>query len=147
MTVAAVVIGILIVIILLLLLVIWSIKRHRNPHLNIKADEPIESLVLSLAGLSLGTPMGGNSVEVFENGAFFDALLAEVAAAERSIHLETFLWKEGKLSRRFADALCERARAGVTVRVLVDAIGGKEMSEETERRMRESGCKVIKFHP
>ncbi|MGZ8211765.1 MAG: phospholipase D-like domain-containing protein [Burkholderiales bacterium] len=147
MTVAAVVIGILIVIILLLLLVIWSIKRHRNPHLNIKADEPIESLVLSLAGLSLGTPMGGNSVEVFENGAFFDALLAEVAAAERSIHLETFLWKEGKLSRRFADALCERARAGVTVRVLIDAIGGKEISEDTERRMRESGCKVIKFHP
>ncbi|MGZ8263793.1 MAG: phospholipase D-like domain-containing protein [Burkholderiales bacterium] len=147
MTVAAVVIGILIVIILLLLLVIWSIKRHRNPHLNIKADEPIESLVLSLAGLSLGTPMGGNSVEVFENGAFFDALLAEVAAAERSIHLETFLWKEGKLSRHFADALCERARAGVTVRVLIDAIGGKEISEDTERRMRESGCKVIKFHP
>jgi cardiolipin synthase len=147
MTVPAVVIGILIVIILLLLLVIWSIKRHRNPHLNIKADEPIESLVLSLAGLSLGTPMGGNSVEVFENGAFFDALLADVAAAERSIHLETFLWKEGSLSRRFADALCERARAGVTVRVLVDAIGGKGMSEDTERRMRESGCKVIRFHP
>src|SRR3970040_666818 len=128
---AALVIGLLVAIIVVLLLIIWSIKRHRSPHLRIESDEPIEKLVASLAGLCSGTPIGGNKVEIFENGAFFDVLMDEIAAAERSVHFETFLWKEGKLSTRVADALCERARAGVTVRVLLDASGTKKMGEHT----------------
>jgi cardiolipin synthase A/B len=144
---AALAIALLVAIIVVLLLIIWSIKRHRSPHLHIESDEPIDKLVASLAGLCLGTPIDGNSVEIFENGAFFDVLIEEIASAERSVHLETFLWKEGKLSTRVADALCERARAGVTVRVLLDASGTKKMGEQTLQRLRESGCKVTKFHP
>jgi cardiolipin synthase len=141
------VIAVLVAIIVFLLLFIWSIKRHRNPHLRIESDEPIEKLVASLAGLCFGTPIAGNSVEIFENGAFFDIMMDDIASAQRSVHFETFLWKEGKLSARVADALCERARAGVAVRVLLDAIGTEKMGEETVRRLRESGCKVTKFHP
>jgi cardiolipin synthase len=141
------VLGLLVAVIFLLLLVIWSIKRHRNPHLRIDPDQPIEKLVLSLAGLSLGTPIAGNSVEIFENGAFFDTLLEDIAAAERSVHFETFLWKKGELSRRVTEALCERSRAGITVRVLLDATGTKKMGKETEQRLCECGCKVVKFHP
>jgi cardiolipin synthase A/B len=145
--VSLLVIAVLVAIIVFLLLFIWSIKRHRNPHLRIESDEPIEKLVASLAGLCLGTPIAGNSVEIFENGAFFDIMMDDIASAQRSVHFETFLWKEGKLSARVADALCERARAGVAVRVLLDAIGTDKMGEETVRRLRESGCKVTKFHP
>jgi cardiolipin synthase len=141
------VIAVLVAIIVFLLLFIWSIKRHRNPHLRIESDEPIAKLVASLAGLCFGTPIAGNSVEIFENGAFFDIMMDDIASAQRSVHFETFLWKEGKLSARVADALCERARAGVAVRVLLDAIGTEKMGEETVRRLRESGCKVTKFHP
>ena len=145
--VSLLVIAVLVAIIVFLLLFIWSIKRHRNPHLRIESDEPIEKLVASLAGLCFGTPIAGNSVEIFENGAFFDIMMDDIASAQRSVHFETFLWKEGKLSARVADALCERARAGVAVRVLLDAIGTEKMGEETVRRLRESGCKVTKFHP
>lgn len=145
--VSLLVIAVLVAIIVFLLLFIWSIKRHRNPHLRIESDEPIEKLVASLAGLCLGTPIAGNSVEIFENGAFFDIMMDDIASAQRSVHFETFLWKEGKLSARVADALRERARAGVAVRVLLDAIGTEKMGEETVRRLRESGCKVTKFHP
>ena len=144
---AALVIGLLVAIIIVLLLVIWSIKRHRSPHLHIESDQPIEKLVGSLAGLCLGTPIAGNSVEIFENGSLFYVMMADMAAAERSVHFETFLWKEGKLGTRVADALCERAREGVTVRVLLDATGTEKMGKETEQRLRESGCKVTKFHP
>ena len=143
----AVVIGALLAIIFVLLLVIWSIKRHRSPKLRIESDAPIEKLTASLAGLCLGTPISGNSVEIFENGAFFDIMMETIGSAQRSVHFETFLWKDGKLSTRVADALCERARAGVTVRVLLDATGTQEMGRETERRLRASGCKVTKFHP
>lgn len=128
---AALVIGLLVAIIVILILVIWSIKRHRSPHLRIESDDPIEKLVGSLAGLCLGTPIAGNKVEIFENGAFFDVLIDEIAAAERSVHFETFLWKEGELSTRVADVLCGRARAGVMVRVLLDATGTKKMGETT----------------
>ena len=48
---------------------------------------------------------------------------------EATVHFETFLWKEGVLGQRMADALCERARAGVKVRVLLDAKGAERMGE------------------
>jgi cardiolipin synthase len=126
--------------------VIWSMKRHRNPTLRIDCDDPIEDLVPSLAGLTLSAAIEGNSVEVLENGAYFDALIEEIAAAEHSVHFETFLWKEGVLGQRVADALCARARAGVTVRVLLDAVGSKEMGKSAEQQLEDSGCKLVKFH-
>ncbi len=130
----------------LLMIVIWSIKRHRDPKLKIECDSPIEELIPSLAGLSLGTAVAGNSVEVLENGAFFDAMLARVGAAEKSVHFETFLWKEGVLGQRVADALSERARAGRQVRVLLDATGSKEVGKAAWRQMEEAGCRLALFH-
>jgi len=129
-----------------LLLVIWSIKRHRDPDLQIECDAPIEALMPSLAGLSLGSVIEGNSVEVFENGGYFDVLIAEIAAAQRSVHFETYLWKEGVLGKRVADALSGRARAGLKVRVLLDATGTKKMGKAAEQQMKDAGCRVVKFH-
>src|SRR6185503_9505234 len=102
--------------IVVLLLVIWSIKRHRDPDLHIECDSPIDELMPSLAGLTLGTVVEGNTVEIFENGGFFDVLIEEIRAAKKTVHFETFLWKEGVLGQRMADALSERARAGLKVR-------------------------------
>ena len=143
---SAILATILFVLVVVLTAVIWSIKRHRDPDLHIECDDPIAELVPSLAGLTLSTPTAGNSVEVFENGAFFDVLVEEIAKAKQSVHFETFLWEEGVLARRVADALSERARAGVQVRVLLDAIGSKKMGDAIERDMKAAGCKVVKFH-
>jgi len=73
--------------------------------------------------------------------------LADIRTAQRTVHFETFLWKDGKLGRRLADALAERSRAGVCVRVLVDARGGKDMGAETRRQLDEAGCTFAAFHP
>jgi cardiolipin synthase len=132
--------------VLLLAIVIWSIRRHRDPKLRIECDSPIEELILSLAGLTLGTPVAGNSVEVLENGAFFDVLLEQIRSAQKSVHLETFLWKEGVLGKRIADALSERARVGRQVRVLLDAEGSKDVGKVALRQMKEAGCRVVLFH-
>src|ERR671938_443379 len=85
------VLALLVVVIFFLLFIIWSIKRHREPHLRMEAEGSFESLVKSLAGLSLGVPVGGNRVEIFENGAFFDVLLDHMGKAERTLHFEAFL--------------------------------------------------------
>ena len=127
-------------------LLIWSMKRHRDPTLRVDCDDSIEELIPSLAGLSLNGAVNGNSVEIFENGAFFDVLIAEISAAKHSVHFESFLWKEGVLGARVADALSGRASAGVDVRVLLDATGSKKMGESAERQLRESGCRLVKFH-
>ena len=128
------------------ILLIWSMKRHRDPKLEVDCDASIEDLLPSLAGLTLGTVVEGNSVEVLEDGAFFDALIDDVRAARRSVHFETFLWKEGELGSRLAGALAERARAGIEVRVLLDATGTREMGKAVAQRLQEAGCKLRKFH-
>jgi cardiolipin synthase len=137
---------VLLALVVVQLAVIWSIRRHRDPHLRIDCDDPIDQLMPSLSGLTLGTAVEGNKVDVLENGAFYDVLIARIGAARRSVHFETFLWKDGTLGRRLADALIERARADVQVRVLLDAQGSKEVGKEVTRQMREAGCDVRFFH-
>jgi cardiolipin synthase len=127
-------------------LVLWSVRRHRDPILRIDSTQPIDELVPSLAGLSLATPIAGNAAELLENAAFFDAVLDAIGAAQRTVHFETFLWKDGALSRRLVAALEERARAGVVVRVLLDAIGSKQVRGPIADRLSAAGCRVEFFH-
>ena len=135
-----------IVTVAVLLLAIWSIRRHRSPVLQVKSECGIAELVPSLSGLTLSTSVEGNSVEILENGAFFDVLVERILAAEKSVHFETFLWKPGELARRVAAALMDRGRAGVTVRIMLDAQGSKKMEKDTVERLREAGCKIKFFH-
>jgi cardiolipin synthase len=138
--------GMLLSLVIVLALVIWSLRRHRDPDLHIECDFPIDRLMPSLSGLTLGTAVAGNRVEVHENGAYFDVLLARIRAARSSVHFETFLWKDGQLGRRVADALIDRAQAGVQVRVMLDAQGSKKAGTEVVERMRNAGCRVTFFH-
>ena len=139
-----VVLGVLTIVVLVL--VIWSIRLHRDPELDIECDSPIDKLVPTLAGLTLGSAVEGNSVEVFENGAFFDVLIEAISTARKTVHFETFLWEEGVLGQRVADALSERARAGLKVRVMVDAIGSKKMGKAVAQQMKDAGVAPVKFH-
>src|SRR6185503_8583980 len=138
---------ILAVLVVVLGVIIWSLRRHREPILRIETQAPLEELLPSLAGLSHSVLVEGNSVELFENGALFDVLLDDMRRAERSLHFEAYLWGEGELSRRVTAALTERARAGVAVRVLVDATGGKEIGEAAPRELCAAGCQLQWFHP
>lgn len=134
------------IVVIVQLLVIWSIRRHRDPSLRIECDAPIAELMPSLSGLTLGTVVAGNRVEVLENGAYFDVLLQRVSQAQHTVHFETFLWKDGELGQRLADAFVKCARSGVQVRVLLDAQGSKHAGKEVVARMRASGCQVHFFH-
>src|SRR5688572_6502812 len=145
--VPVVLIAVLVLLIVLLILIIWSIRRHRAPSLQIDSDQSVCDLMPSLSGLTQSAVYVGNTVELFENGAFFDVLFEEIRASTRTVHFETFLWKEGVLERRLVEALIERRRAGVAVRVLVDANGAKKMGREVERQLTAAGCKFARHHP
>ncbi len=141
------IVSVLLAAVALLGVAVWSIKRHKDPHLQLDSGEPLDQLIPSISGMSLGMAIRGNAVEIFQNGAFFDALLEDIAAARRTIHFETFLWKEGGLGQRMADAFSKQARAGVKVRLVLDAIGCKKMGERARRQMREAGCELAIYHP
>lgn len=136
----------LLAVVVLLALSIWSIRRHRNPKLNIDCDTPIEQMTLSLAGLTHGTALEGNAVDILENAHFFDVLEEEIRGAKHSVHFETFLWQEGTAGKRVADALCDAARSGRKVRVLLDAIGARKLGQGVRKCMEEAGCHVVFFH-
>jgi cardiolipin synthase len=138
--------GLLLSLVIVLALAIWSIRRHRDPDLHIECDAPIDELMPTIAGLTVGTAVAGNAATVLENGTFFDVLITRIQAARKSVHFETFLWKEGALGRRVADALIDRAQAGVKVRVMLDAEGSKAAGDAVVQQMRDAGCRVVFFH-
>jgi cardiolipin synthase len=131
----------------LLGIAIWSIKRHQDPHLELDTDAGLDELISSLSGMTLAMPIRGNAVEVFENGAFFEALIRDIAAARRSVHFETFLWKEGVLGQRLATAFSTAARQGVQVRLVLDALGCKKIGKAARQKMADAGCRIAIYHP
>ncbi len=92
-----------------------------NPSYGVASPE----FLRSLAGLKNGM-MAGNAVTLLENGdGLFPDLLREIAGARASVNVELYIFNDGEIGRRIADALIERARAGVGVRVLVDGFGAR----------------------
>lgn len=90
----------------------------------------------------------GNQVRLLcAGGETFPAMLAAIAGARRSICLETYIFEDDRTGRRFGDALIERAGAGVTVRVIYDAIGGFGMADAFVDGLRAAGVQLIEYHP
>ena len=90
----------------------------------------------------------GNRVQVLRNGAeIFPAMLDAIDRAERTVDLVTFVYWEGAIARRFAHALAGAAARGCRVRVLLDAVGARQIHDELLTEMSEAGCDVRWFRP
>lgn len=102
----------------------------------------------SMAGLFGSNHLGGNRVETLRNGdMIFPAMLEAIRGARSSINFETYVYWSGEIAEAFADALSERARAGVEVRVLMDWVGSVPIDADLLARMEAAGVKVIRFRP
>lgn len=89
-----------------------------------------------------------SQTEVLTNGSvFYESMLAGIRAAKRSVNLEAYIFQKDVIGRRFVDALTERARAGVKVNVIVDAIGSFTTWERTFAPLREAGGRVCWYQP
>ena len=90
----------------------------------------------------------GNKVDVLRNGdEVFPAMLEAIRSARRTIDLLAFQLGTGDIVEEFADALSERARAGVRVRVLVDAVGSRWLARAQVAAMRDAGVDLEYFRP
>jgi len=97
----------------------------------------------------LGPPLvPGNQVKELINGdEIFPPMLAAIRAAEKTITFETYIYWSGEIGREFAEALAERARAGVKVHVMVDWVGSVKMEDQLLELMKDAGVEVLKYHP
>ena len=96
-----------------------------------------------------GSPIvDGNRVEILRNGVqIFPSMLAAIREAKQTINMEFYIYWDGEIGRQFAEALAERARAGVQVKVILDAVGSAQMSQWLIDFMARNGIDLEWYHP
>jgi cardiolipin synthase A/B len=88
----------------------------------------------------------GNRVDIFTDGTcFYPAMLDAIRAARETINLECYIFKKGTIGATFVDALCERARAGVRVTIVMDAIGSFGAFRRLRTPLTEAGARVAAY--
>ena len=118
--------------------------QQQLPRLYSTADPQFERALGSLLGPGI---VGSNAVTELLNGdQIFPPMLAAIKAAQKSVTFETYIYWSGDIGKQFADALSERARAGVPVHVLLDWVGSAKMEESYLAEMKEAGVQIEKFH-
>jgi cardiolipin synthase len=107
-----------------------------------------DRLARALDRASAARLIPGNAVRHFpDSAAALDAMLALIAGARRTVHFENYIIRGDRTGRRFAEALSQRAQAGVQVRVLYDALGSVATRRRFWNELRRAGAEVRAFRP
>ena len=115
------------------------------PRLYSVADMQFQRSIGVLLGPNI---VGGNKVETLLNGdRIFPAMLGAIRGAQHSINLESYIYWSEEIGNEMAEALAERARAGVKVHLLVDWVGSSKMDGDSIAKMLKAGVTVEKYHP
>jgi cardiolipin synthase len=117
--------------------------KARAPQTNI-LDQHV-AVEEALAGTKLSV---GNVATPLEDGkAAYRSMLQAIRAARHHIHMEMYIFEDDEVGREFARALAERARAGVTVRLIYDPVGSLNTQKEFFEDMEKTGISVVAFNP
>jgi len=90
----------------------------------------------------------GHRVAILRDGGeAYPRMLEAIRGARDSVLLEMYIFADDAVGRKFGDALVERAKAGVDVRLLYDAGGSRDTPRDFFGELRAGGVKVVEFHP
>jgi len=93
-------------------------------------------------------PSSATGVEwLIDGAATYAAILAAIARARRHVNLEYYIFEPDHAGTAMRDALAERARAGVKVRLLLDAVGSSRVKHRFLQPLLDAGAEVVWFHP
>jgi len=107
------------------------------------AKSPVAQAIMSSGA---GAPVAGNRLTLLANGEeTFAELERQIRAARHTIHISTFILGRDDTGRRLVQLLAERARDGVKVRLLLDAVGCMFVRRSFHAALREAGGEVVKF--
>jgi cardiolipin synthase len=109
--------------------------------------EPLQQTLRRRFEVIIGTPFTeGNALTVLRNGdEIFPAMLDAIRGAMSTVDLMTFVYWRGDIAVEFARAMSERARAGIRVRLLIDALGGRLIDKDLVDDMSDAGVQVEWF--
>ena len=134
---------------LMVIAVLFAPPEH-SPTYGLDHEFEIESeeFLSTIAGAA-DTPFSlGNRIDILNNGdEFYPRMLEDVLLAERSITMEAYIYWAGDVGRRFADALAAKAREGLAVKLLLDAVGSSTISDEILDMLATAGCQIAWYHP
>ncbi|HUQ14411.1 MAG TPA: phospholipase D-like domain-containing protein [Gemmatimonadales bacterium] len=116
--------------------------------LGFEADPTSDLFVHSSANFLNAPVLRGGRAEILQNGdRFYPAMLEAIAGAKDTINFEVYIFDSDDTGRRFIEALTERARAGVEVRLLLDWFGSLKLKRADCRELRNAGVKLEFFRP
>ncbi len=89
-----------------------------------------------------------NNVEIyFEGEDKFNALIESINSAKNYIHFQYYIFKSDDLGNKVINVLCNKAKEGVEVKVLIDGMGGRKLRKRDIKRLEASGAQVGVFFP
>ena len=110
------------------------------------SEEKQHQLIRFFKRENLALPFEGNSIKVFQDGySMLQGLLAAIKSAQHHIHVEFYIFEDDAVGRLVKDALMDKAREGVEVRVLYDDVGCWKVPFMFFDEMREAGVEVRGF--
>jgi cardiolipin synthase len=115
-------------------------------HLSQRTSVSAEGFLYTLQSTCQAALHHGNRVTMFTDGpSFYPAMLDAIRDAKHSINMECYIFHGGRVADSFIDALTERARNGVNVTIVVDAIGSVNMWGRPVARLRAAGCRIQSY--
>jgi cardiolipin synthase len=118
-------------------------RRYAFPDAPAPGSDEFARLLSAMSGASVTS---GNHVRVLRNGdKTFMPMLEAIASATTTVDLSSYILWPGEIAAEFADALSERARAGVAVNVVLDGWGSAKLDRAYVRSMEEAGVDVRFF--
>ena len=121
----------------------------RRPRRLVASSAPAVDTADFLEGLSgtVNAPLqrGGEAILLNNGDEFFPAIVKAIQNARKTINFFVYIWEPGEASKLITDALVERARAGVKVRLMLDGLGGLRAPKEDMERLQQAGATVNRF--
>ncbi len=132
----------------------WVIIDLFGPVLRYKISHPLAGAVDSpefvcqLEALASSRAVANTLIEPLPNGVnFYEAEMQAIAQAQKSVNWVAYIFAQGEIARRMVSALAERARAGVEVNLVIDAVGSFSMPKKFFSELTQAGGRVRWFHP
>lgn len=97
----------------------------------------------------VGSPLVvGNKVVLLQDGpATYEAMFAAIRKARNHINVETYIFEDDEIGRRFAELLLEKQRQGIQVNLIYDGVGSLKTPKPFFDRLKQGGIAVVEFNP
>ena len=119
---------------------------HIPYHIEADVDAASDHFIHVLESICQTHLEHGNRVEVLTNGdRFYPAMIDAIRHARETVNLEAYIFKQGEVADQMIAALAERAKAGVRVTIVMDAIGSFGAFRRIRKPLRDAGARVAAY--